>query len=215
MSTHLQPSLEAPTHTSREAKIYKHLHNQAFNVDTCTDQKGPTYRDLKNWKRNSIFPGVVDSAPDNIFLGPVHVALVLTPDQPQHANSLAASLLLDTGSDFNIISLCLAKELGSKLALEGDIKFLANTGGGDMHTRGQLDIRWWYKGGAFGKKFLQSTFHISATKLDVQMIIGWQDIIRLGLVSVNPRPCFVGFNSKPPTVDSMYTTYYLCYRTDL
>ena len=156
--------------------------------------------------RISMLSRTARSVSGNIFLGVVNAACVTTPDQD---STKSATLLIDTGSDYNIVSLSLAKKLCPGLSLEDVPTLLANTGGGHMYQLGRMTIKWFCNAEGFRRKFVGSEFYISAEMREVDMIRGWRDIVRLGLVSVNPRLGFVGYNSKPLPVNSKYNSHYI------
>jgi hypothetical protein len=108
-------------------------------------------------------------------------------------------LLLDTGSDFNIVGLQLAELLD--LNLDHDrAERLANTAGGYMNTLGETTLRWYYSDGR--SRFESSVFQVSAKRLDVDAIIGWQSLLELDLVMLSTG-YFVGFTSRASRVNGM------------
>lgn len=118
-------------------------------------------------------------------------------------STLAATLLLDTGSDFNIVGLQIAQTISPKFE-SSKIERLANTGGGQMDTLGTMSLRWWCDDPRFPKRFESTDFHVAARTLDVDAIIGWRDIVRLNLISLNAHS-FVGMFTDAMTTPANFT----------
>lgn len=128
--------------------------------------------------------------------------------QPLGSGIRSATLLIDTGSGHNIISLELAELICPKHDFKSATpRRLANTVGGSIDTLGTVPVRWYINSerspsSQFPKKFAHGEFHVSAQRLEFDAILGWEDIVRLQLVSLHPRLDFVGVISKAPEVDS-------------
>ena len=173
---------------------------------------------LKRLGGRSIPASVLGRASSNPF------EVIISIELPHHLRGTglrSARLLLDTGSDYSIIGLQLAKLICPEHDYNSPSVQLARTeGGGSIHSLGTISARWCIDSAPssavhFPKRFMLSDFHVSAQELQYDAYLGWQDICDLQLLRPGWRLGFVnGFKSPAPLVDSAYIVRSFPYSTD-
>jgi hypothetical protein len=206
-----------PRLSSSEASEYEKIHNRAFNISSPSASTAARSRTITTGSRlrqllGSFNPSIVNSPQtvnSNRFL--LHGRIELPGTK---GGLLPCTILLDTGSEYSILGFQIARKVHPNIVANTET-FLANgAGGGHIFTLGETRVRWNCLDTRLRPRFENSSFHMAANDLDVDIIIGWQDLIELDLVRPNAAG-YVNVITRVPAVDSTSTSSLVFYGTDI